>query len=546
MRLRTCYTPAMRIRRLFPASLLVLTLVAPAVLAAQAHHAHPRRSAAAPTGTLAERIQRIVSAPDVAQDHFGISVSTLDGKQIYGMEDARLFMPASNAKLVTTAAAFALLPVNSLTWTTNIVADGPVDATGTLHGNLILLGVGDPTLSNRIYPYHEPDAAGPDTQKARTMAVLELLAQQVVQSGVRAIDGNVIGDDSYFLSEPYGTSWSWDDLQWDYGAPASALTFNDNTVDLEFLPDAGASSGLLPVWNPPIDYYTLESTVTAAPEGQQAHPGLSHMPGSLLVRAWGTAPRQGLETALAVNDPAEYTALAFDRALEQTGIQVKGTSTSAHRLPNDTGDFSAERNQHLILSPVTLSTVEAPLNGRRVLATHVSIPVDQDIQLTNKISQNLHAELLLRLLGKLCGSDGSLEQGTRVVRQFLNDAGIPNDEFFFYDGSGMSMDDRIAPRALTQLLAYASRQPWGTQWQQTFPIAGEDGTLVHRFLHSPLKGRLWAKTGTLNETASLSGYLRADSGKMIAFSILVNGHLPGDEAHRQAVERICEAIAASE
>ncbi|MGB6975712.1 MAG: D-alanyl-D-alanine carboxypeptidase/D-alanyl-D-alanine-endopeptidase [Terracidiphilus sp.] len=540
----------MRISRPASAFLLAALLVAPALLSAQsrphrrAEH-RPAQSAEA-TGTLAERVQKILSAPDVELDDFGISVADLDGKQIYGLNENRLFTPASNAKLATTAAAFALLPVDTLTWTTHVVADGPVDAAGTLHGNLVILGVGDPTLSNSVYPYREPDATGPAPPKTQTMNVLNLLAQQIEQAGVRAVDGNIIGDDSYFLSEPYGTSWSWDDLQWDYGAPASALTFNDNTVQIEFLPDSASPGGLLTVWNPPVDYYTLENTMTAAPAGQAAHPGLSRMPGSLLVRAWGTAPHQGLETSLAVNDPAEFTALAFDQALEQRGIQVVGAATSAHRLPNGTGDFSAERDQHLVFLPVTLSTVEAPLNGRRVLATHISVPLIEDIKFTNKISQNLHAELLLRLLGKLCASDGSLEQGTRVVRQFLINAGIQDDEFFFYDGSGMSMDDRIAPRALTQLLAYARRQPWGQQWRETFPIAGEDGTLIHRFLQSPLKGRVWAKTGTLNETSALSGYLKTDSGKTLVFSILVNGHRPGDEAHRAAMDRICEAIAAAE
>jgi serine-type D-Ala-D-Ala carboxypeptidase/endopeptidase (penicillin-binding protein 4) len=537
----------MRLPRPASAFLLAALLVVPAIVPAQTRHARPKeRQSAAPTGTLAERIQKIISAPDVAFDDFGISVASLDGKQIYGLNDDRLFTPASNAKLTTTAAAFALLPVDTLTWTTHVVADGPVDAAGTLHGNLVILGVGDPTLSNRNYPYREPSDTAPAPPRQPTMNVLNLLAQQIEQAGIRTVDGNVIGDDSYFLSEPYGASWSWDDLQWDYGAPASALSFNDNTVQLEFLPDSASPGGLLTVWNPPIDYYTLESTIAAAPAGETAHPGLARMPGSLLVRAWGTAPHQGLEASLAVNDPAEFTALAFLSALEQRGIQVKGAATSAHRLPNGTGDFSAERDQTLHLFPSTLSTVEAPLNGRRVLATHISVSVAEDIMLTNKISQNLHAELLLRLLGKLCASDGSLEQGTRVVRQFLNNAGISSDEFFFYDGSGMSMDDRIAPRALTQLLAYASRQPWGQQWRNTFPIAGEDGTLVHRFLTSPLKDRLWAKTGTLNETSALSGYLKADSGKIIAFSILVNGHLPGDEAHRAAMEHICEAISATQ
>jgi D-alanyl-D-alanine carboxypeptidase/D-alanyl-D-alanine-endopeptidase (penicillin-binding protein 4) len=170
----------------------------------------------------------------------------------------------------------------------------------------------------------------------------------------------------------------------------------------------------------------------------------------------------------------------------------------------------------------------------------------QDITVTNKVSQNLHAELMLRLLGKTFGTEGSFVQGARVVRQFLVEAGVDDNDFFFYDGSGMSPDDRIAPRAYTQLLSYAARTEWGQQWRDTFPIAGVDGTLVNRFKNSPLKGKLWAKTGTLNGTNALSGYLTAASGKTLAFSILVNGHRPGSEAEEETMDRIAEAIAASE
>jgi D-alanyl-D-alanine carboxypeptidase/D-alanyl-D-alanine-endopeptidase (penicillin-binding protein 4) len=181
-----------------------------------------------------------------------------------------------------------------------------------------------------------------------------------------------------------------------------------------------------------------------------------------------------------------------------------------------------------------------------VLARHVSVPVAQDVMVINKTSQNLHAELVLRLLGKVHGTEGSFAQGARVVRQFLAGAGVEDGDFYLYDGSGLSPDDRIAPRALTQLLAYAARQPWGPAWRETLPVAGVDGTLASRFRNSALKGRLWAKTGTSNEVNALSGYLTAASGKTLAFSILVNGRRPGSEAEVKAIDRITEAIAAAE
>jgi D-alanyl-D-alanine carboxypeptidase/D-alanyl-D-alanine-endopeptidase (penicillin-binding protein 4) len=271
-------------------------------------------------------------------------------------------------------------------------------------------------------------------------------------------------------------------------------------------------------------------------------------PGSLLARAWGTAPAEGYHGVLAVEDPAEFTAAAFKRALLNRGITVTGGAVSRHRSSTGTGNFADERAEPLKLSRSDQPTMEAPLEGRKVLATHTSVPVGEDIMLTNKVSQNLHAELLLRLLGKVHGTDGSFEQGARVVRQFLIGAGVDDGDFFIYDGSGMSPFDRIAPRAYTQLLAYAATQPWGAAWRETFPVAGVDGTLAlaGRFKNSPLKGNLWAKTGTLNETNALSGYLKANSGKTIVFSILVNGHKPGSDAELQAIDRIADTIAAAE
>ncbi len=133
-----------------------------------------------------------------------------------------------------------------------------------------------------------------------------------------------------------------------------------------------------------------------------------------------------------------------------------------------------------------------------------------------------------------------------MVRQFLTTAGIDDKDFFFYDGSGLSFDDRVAPQAMTKLLTYAAHQPWGAAWRDTFPIAGVDGTLHNRFKDSPLKGKMWAKTGTHSEHNALSGYITANSGATVVFSIMVNGHRPESNAEIMAIDRICEAIAAAE
>jgi D-alanyl-D-alanine carboxypeptidase/D-alanyl-D-alanine-endopeptidase (penicillin-binding protein 4) len=506
--------------------------------------AAPRGTPVASSQTKLDRqIEALLTAPEAAQAHWGISVTTLDGRVVYAKNDAQLFAPASDAKLCTTAAALALLGPAATT-ATRVLTSQPVDAAGVLHGDLILQGNGDASLSGRVYPYHL------HTERSDVpLATLEALADQVVQRGLRSISGNIIGDDTAFPFERYGYGWIWDDLEWGYGAPISALTVNDNVVYLNVFPGAHPGDPVTALWNPDTAYYTVENTARTSTAGAQPSLGVDRQPGSKTVRIFGTVPAEGtgVHLALAIEDPAEFAAIAFRQMLAQRGVQVTGDAVARHRWPIDTSHFEAEQRV-----PVTLpkaSPVAAPLPPANaagmVLATHSSVPLLEDITVTNKASQNLHAELMLRLLGKQYGADGSLVEGTRVIRQFLINAGVAPEDFFLYDGSGMSTQDVVTPRALTQLLRYAAAQPWGTEFRGTLPVGGVDGSLAGRFFHRPLKGRIFAKTGTLREANSLSGYVVARSGRMLAFSILCDAHRPNVVDTTQTIDAIVAAIAAA-
>ncbi|HEX3985243.1 MAG TPA: D-alanyl-D-alanine carboxypeptidase/D-alanyl-D-alanine-endopeptidase [Acidobacteriaceae bacterium] len=526
----------------------VLVAVVSGTCASGAARRHPARRASRRV-PLATAVTQILANPEVARAHWGISVVTLEGKAVFALNDGQMFEPASNAKLFTTAALLDLVP-STATWTTTVVTSGTVDAQGTLTGDVRLLGAGDPTLSGRSYPY-----AGKTERPNPPLQALEQMADQIVAGGVKRIDGDVVGDDRWFVWERYGGSWGWDDLQWDYGAPVSALTVNDNVQYLNVTsamsgtaatpggaetPDAGAP--WVVAWNPDVPYYRVENGLMLAAPRTVAHSGIDRVPGSKDIRLFGSITPNGMHEALAIEDPAEFAAVALRQMLLARGVTVTGTARAWHRLSEDTEEYSAEVGQPVVLHPLTLTTIAPPVTGLRVLAAHVSPTVGEDVKVTNKVSQNLHAELYQRLLGRLEGDDGTIAQGARVVRQFLIAAGVDPGDFLFYDGSGLSPNDLITPRAATTLLVYAARQPWGGLYRSTLPEGGVDGTLSGRFDHA-LRGRVFAKTGTLSEVNALSGYLTARSGKTLVFSILCNDQEPEGDAARNAMDDVVRAVA---
>jgi len=236
---------------------------------------------------------------------------------------------------------------------------------------------------------------------------------------------------------------------------------------------------------------------------------------------------------------------------------VSGRAVARHRVEADTQGFMEQARIPLTglvagsdgMRPCLRCNARWIVDPRDMqLAAYRSVPVVEDVVVTNKVSQNLHAELLLHQLSVARSDDpraGSGAQGVRVVRQFLLNAGIDKDDFVFFDGSGLSGHDLVTPRATVRLLQYAAGQPWFEEWKASLPVGGVDGSLEGRYAKAPLNGKVFAKTGTLGEARALSGYVECASGRTVIFSIMVGNHLPQTNGDRSAVDKIVAAIAAA-
>jgi serine-type D-Ala-D-Ala carboxypeptidase/endopeptidase (penicillin-binding protein 4) len=507
---------------------------------------------------LGRQIVALVSDPAVARAHWGVMVSGMDGTPIYALNEGQFFQPASNAKLFTTAAALAVLG-GGATVETRIVARGDMAKPGELTGDVVLVGAADANLSGRALPYVEPKSG----VAVDGLRYLEAMADQVAATGLKTVHGDVVGDDTLFPWEPYPMDWAIDDAVWGYGAPVSALSVNDNQIRLTVRAGARAGEPVVAEMAPAVPYYRLEVTAVTGTKGAPSALRIERTPGSRVVRIAGVlavdAPADAEEVA--IEDPAEYAAVALKGMLEARGIVVTGAARALHRPDVDLQGFLAESRQAYtgpqalpgpLAFPGPVATHGETAAEETVLARHVSAPLAEDVGVTNKLSLNLHAELLLRRLGVAAGTDGAIAQGSpgaqgaRVVRQFLVGAGVDPDDFVFYDGSGLSGHDLVTPRAVVRLLAYAAGKPWFGAYKGSLPVGGMDGSLQGRFAKTPLAGHVFAKTGTLGEARALSGYLECASGRTVVFSIMATDHAPGTSADRVAMDKMVEAIAAAE
>ncbi|HEY6376340.1 MAG TPA: D-alanyl-D-alanine carboxypeptidase/D-alanyl-D-alanine-endopeptidase, partial [Edaphobacter sp.] len=461
--------------------------------------------------------------------------------------------PASNAKLFTTATAIALLG-SGTTFETKVVAKGVMNGPEKLTGDLVLVGGGDANLSGRDIPYVAPRLRPkPAPPAPAALRYLEEMADQVAKAGLKVVNGDVVGDDTLFPWEPYAEDWSIDDTVWGYGAPVSALSINDNQIKVAVTPGAEAGKPATVVVDPVVPYYTVDVSglVTGAAKSG-SHVEMERALGSKVLRVYGSiaVDAQPDEEEVAIHDPAEYAAVALKAMLEARGVVVTGRARAEHRISNDARGFMQVSQQPLPGMDGSKMYGPGPQqlwcgNNCNVMAKHVSPVLAEDVTVTNKVSQNLHAEIFLHDLGAAVLADGSTVSGARVVRAFLEQAGIDRDDFVFFDGSGLSGHDLVTPRATVRLLQYASTQPWFADWKRSLPVGGQDGSLAERFAKDPLKNHVFAKTGTLGEARALSGFLEGASGRTVIFSIMVGNHTPRSNADREVMDKIVAAIAAA-
>lgn len=436
----------------------------------------------------------------------GLVVVDEQGREIVAIRPDERFVPASNTKIFTTAAAFATLDMTA--------PDGGGGAEVRLEGrDVVLVGHGDARLSSA--PGCRVDCLA---ELARTVAV----RTRVVH--------DVIGDDSAFPDERWPQGMSWNNQAGRYGTAVSALTIDDNVAELAVAPGA--------IGAPPViggdGYYRIENAaITVA--GTRSSLEVTRQPGSDVLRISGTlgsgaAPRPLL---VGLDDPAHRAAWRLVRLLREAGVRVTGSVSVRHRPLSPSDDpllRAGAPAPHPPTPPAALARLAPP-------------PLGEDAHLTNKVSQNLHAELFLRRVAAATGS-GSVADGRAAVVRMLGGIGVPRWQYDFADGSGMSSYNRVTPRATVALLRWIATQPWSAAWRATLPVGGVDGTLASRFHGTALDGRLFAKTGSLNATSAVSGYFIAASGHVLTFAAFAND-IPGDASATGAIDRALLAVAAA-
>ncbi len=478
------------------------------------------------TRTLTElqsRISDVLRKPELAPAMIGVKVVSLETGRVLFEENAhKLLRPASNMKLYTVAAALDRLSPE-YRFVTSVYAPAKPDAAGVVRGNLTIYGRGDPSIAARF-------------NSGNYFKGIDELAARIVAAGVKRVEGDLVGDETYFTGPQYGAGWEWEDLTWWYGAEVSALTVNDNALDLSIKPGAQIGAPAVITTGPPDPLLTITNRVVTAARGTKRNISIYRGLGGDELEVSGSIALddRGYSGGIGISRPALLFAYLLRSSLAQRGVNITGKTRT-------------------IAQPISVNSANTapPVSSMTEVASMQSPPLSLIAAQTMKPSQNLYTELILRTLGKVApipltaanANRTSEEAGLEVVKAFLREAGVGPTTLVLSDGSGLSRNDMITSEATVQLLAYMHRHRYAAAWREAFPLAGVDGTLRNRMKGTPAENNLRAKTGSLSSASSLSGYVRDAAGDDLAFSIMVNNFPPDAEVRSGCIDPIAVLLA---
>jgi len=466
--------------------------------------------AAPPSPPATQQEVEAILAASPQGTRFGLLVVDETGREVVAINPDQRFIPASVIKLFTTAAAYALLPGMDQP---DVAGGSQVwlePGAGKAAPNAVLYGRGDARMSSAA-----------DCQ----VNCLAQLADAVAARARRVHD--VIGDATFWPDQRWVPGMSWNNIGTDSGTAVAALNLDDNEMVITVQP---AAPGQAPTVRFP-GYFTLRNEAVTVAAGGKVQLFVERAVNGQELRLYGTVPADAKPWSdrIGIDDPAHYAAWALKAMLEARGVKVTGQVMGRYR-PQALADLAAPG----------AAPVAAPVPAKAALASLVPPPLAEAVVRINKDSKNLHAQALFRRLASPAGSE---QWASAMQRKLFEAAGIDPRGFEFWDGSGMSTYNRLSPRAGIALLRWASKQPWGTAWLATLPVAGRDGTLKRRFVGTPLEGAVAAKTGTLNATNALLGTLVTAKGRRFAFALFAND-VPGGTSALPVMEGVLRTIAA--
>ena len=524
-------------------SVLLVLLLAVAPLSAQTAAVSPAPKTVAELQT---RISQILAKPELAPALVGVKVVSLDnGRVIFEENAAKLLRPASNMKIYTVAAALDRLHPD-YRFNTSVFAPAPPDSKGVIRGELRIYGRGDPSIAARF-------------NNGDYFKAIDDLAARIVAAGVKRIEGDLVGDETFFIGPKYGAGWEWEDLTWYYGAEVTPLAVNDNALDLFVKPGTAVGQPAVITTGPPDPLLTIVNRVTTSAKGLRRELSIYRGLNENTITISGSIPLEdrGYTGGIGISHPALLFVYLLRNSLAAKGVVITGKSRVTGEVagpPLVPGAGNVTSVAPFTTEPVRPAQVE--------IATLLSPPFSVIAAQTLKPSQNLYTELILRTLGKLppvpspspspsaiptaspapspsstptpsIFQKTSESLGLEVVRSFLKTAGVRPESLVLDDGSGLSRSDMITADSTVQLLQFMDKHRYGTVFRDALPIAGVDGTLRNRLKGTPAENNLRAKTGSLSSANSLAGYVTTAAGERLAFAIMVNNY-PRDVDPRSA------------